>query len=193
MKLIVGLGNPGAKYANNRHNVGFMALDQYAARANAQLKEGHKSAWAKTKSKNDLDIFLQKPMTHMNVSGEAVVSLAFYFKILPEDILVLHDELEFPYGDVRLKLGGGEGGHNGLKSISQCLGTQNYARVRIGVGRPPHPAMDVADYVLQDFSHAEFKQMDDVLIRANEAIDAFTQGQKQFQLAMNVFNRGVSK
>jgi PTH1 family peptidyl-tRNA hydrolase len=192
MKLIVGLGNPGERYAQTRHNVGFMAVDQFATRAGLSWREGHRGLWVKTKAQ-DQELCLLKPMTYMNLSGESVLSLAMYFKIDAKDILVLHDEVEFPFGDVRLKIGGGEAGHNGLKSISQQLKTKNYSRVRIGVGRPSSAHIDMADYVLQNFSKAEEKGLEDVLIRCNEAIDAFNQGHRPFQLAMNQFNKGISK
>lgn len=186
MKLIVGLGNPGERYEQTRHNIGFMALDLLAARYQCNLKDGHKSQYGKVSIKGE-DVILQKPMTYMNLSGEAVQSLAAYFKIQPADILVLHDELEFPFESIRLKVGGGDGGHNGLKSITSSLGTNNYSRIRIGVGRPPHPAMDVADYVLSQFSSAERSKIEDVCIRTMEAVDAFIEN--KFQRLMNSFNR----
>ncbi len=187
MKLIVGLGNPGSRYENTRHNIGFMALDMYAARAGASLKEGHKSLWCKVRTKTGEDVLLQKPLTFMNSSGEAVQSLSSFFKVAPEDILALHDELEFPLGQIRLKVGGGDGGHNGLKSLTQHLGSNGYSRVRLGIGRPEHAEHDVADYVLSSFSAHEKRSLEDILIRAQEAIDAFLNG--SFARTMNTFNR----
>jgi PTH1 family peptidyl-tRNA hydrolase len=187
VKLVVGLGNPGSKYSETRHNVGFMALEMYADRATATLKEGHKGLWAKARGKGGHDVLLLKPMTFMNLSGESVQSLAAFFKVKPEDILVLQDELEFPFGSIRLKVGGGEGGHNGLKSMTQCLGSSAYSRVRIGIGRPGHAEHEVSDYVLSSFSAHEKRGLEDVLIRSQEAIDAFLDG--SFPRLMNTFNR----
>lgn len=187
MKLVVGLGNPGSQYEGTRHNIGFMALDVYADRSQARFKEGHKSLWAKVTTKNGDDVLLQKPLTFMNLSGEAVQSLASYFKVAPTDILALQDELEFPYGAVRLKVGGGEGGHNGLKSMTSCLGSNAYSRVRMGIGRPGRPGQDPSDHVLSPFSTAERKNLEDILARANQAIDAFVDG--SFPRLMNSFNR----
>ncbi|HZE40505.1 MAG TPA: aminoacyl-tRNA hydrolase [Stackebrandtia sp.] len=161
--LIAGLGNPGAKYAGNRHNVGFMIADLLAERVGGSAS----AAW-KRKGRAEVcegrfviggpKVILVKPMTFMNVSGQAVAPLASFFKIPPERIIVVHDELDLPYGVVRLKSGGGEGGHNGLRSISQSLGTKAYVRARFGVGRPPG-RMDAAAYVLKDFSASERTQL----------------------------------
>jgi PTH1 family peptidyl-tRNA hydrolase len=133
--------------------------------------------------------FVMKPLTFMNLSGQAVVAAASYFRILPEDICVVYDELDLPFGDVRLKVGGGDGGHNGLKSITQAIGTSNYSRIRMGIGRPPHPSMDPADYVLGHFSNTEFETVDVMIDRAVEAIGSFIKGTESFRLAMNSMNQ----
>ena len=148
MKLVVGLGNPGAKYEKTRHNAGFWWLDLLASRERAIYKRESRfqGAYAKIAAGSD-DVWLLKPETFMNLSGQAVAALASYYKIAPKEILVAHDELDLPAGGVKLKFGGGLGGHNGLKSIAQCLGTQDFWRLRIGIGHPGDRSL-VADYVL---------------------------------------------
>lgn len=160
--LVVGLGNPEKKYAKNRHNVGFMVLDTLAS----DWREKWKGFYAK-----DGDVTYLKPMTFMNLSGESVQPAAAFLKAEPKDILVVHDELDLPFGDIRLKLGGGHAGHNGLRSIIACLGSPDFARLRIGIGRPP-PGFrgDVADYVLSNFDGVEAAQLGEVLDRGREAV-----------------------
>ncbi|MGO0574839.1 aminoacyl-tRNA hydrolase [Ornithinimicrobium panacihumi] len=156
--LIVGLGNPGPKYAGNRHNIGAMVVAEQAHAAGATLKQ-HKAAraWAAEIRLGTAPgglpgprAVIAQPMTYMNVSGGPVAGLAKFYKIPLEQIVVVHDELDIEPGQVRLKRGGGEGGHNGLRSISQSLGSKDYLRVRLGIGRPPG-RQDPADYVLSDF------------------------------------------
>lgn len=161
MKLIVGLGNPGTKYQGNRHNVGFMALDRIAsdhgfspwrARFQGEVAEGRLA---------NERVTLLKPATFMNLSGQAVGEAMRYLKLTPDEVIVLHDELDLPPGKVRVKLGGGHAGHNGLRSIHQHIG-EAYRRVRIGIGHPGHKDR-VAGYVLSDFSKAEETLLDDLL------------------------------
>lgn len=156
--LVVGLGNPGPRYAGNRHNVGAMVIEALAQRSGATLRE-HKAgrAWAAEVRLGTAPgglpgpkAVLARPMTYMNVSGGPVSGLSKFYKIPTDQVVVVHDELDLDFGTVRLKRGGGEGGHNGLRSISQSLGTKDYLRVRLGVGRPPG-RQDPADYVLSDF------------------------------------------
>ncbi|MGB5937199.1 MAG: aminoacyl-tRNA hydrolase [Ornithinimicrobium sp.] len=155
--LIVGLGNPGGKYAAHRHNVGAMSLAVLAAEAGAQLK-AHKTRSSLAQVRIGVlpggmpgpPAILVQPQTYMNLSGGPVASAASFFSIPIERIVVLHDELDIDFGTVRLKRGGGEGGHNGLRSITSALGTREYARIRLGVGRPPG-RQDPADYVLSNF------------------------------------------
>lgn len=193
MKLIVGLGNPGREYENNRHNIGYLAVEgiAYDLSENFKLFGQQKKSELFQTSLGGEKTFFQKPLTFMNLSGEAVVEAAFFYKIEPKDICVIHDELDLPFGDVRLKIGGGEGGHNGLKSISKCLGTPNYARIRMGIGRPPHPEMDVGDYVLSDFKKNELDELDRMIDLSAEAAKAFAKGEQTFRLLMNNFNRGT--
>jgi PTH1 family peptidyl-tRNA hydrolase len=158
--LVVGLGNPGPGYAGNRHNVGAMAADELAGRVlggRATFK-AHKAARAKVAETRlragGPKVVLAVPSLYMNESGSAVAGLAKYYDVPVDRIVVLHDELDIEAGLVRLKQGGGEGGHNGLRSVSRSLGTRDYLRVRLGIGRPPG-RQDAADFVLKDFSKAE--------------------------------------
>lgn len=151
--LIVGLGNPGTQYAGNRHNIGAMVTDVLADRIGARFT--HKSACDVADGRlAGVRVILAKPRSYMNVSGPPVAALARFFKIPAAAVLVIHDELDIPFAAIRVKQGGGEGGHNGLRSISASLGTRDYPRVRVGIGRPPG-RMDAADYVLRDFSSIE--------------------------------------
>lgn len=191
MKLIVGLGNPGSKYENTRHNAGFMVVDALAYDLNADLSTwgpGKTMELAQTRI-HDEKVLLVKPLTFMNLSGQAVVAAAMYFKIAPDDICVVHDEVDVALGSVRLKIGGGDGGHNGLKSLTSCLSSPNYSRIRFGVGRPPHPEMDVADFVLGDFKNNELEIVDQMIDKSIAAIQAFCKGVDQFKSEMNTMNR----
>lgn len=156
--LVVGLGNPGPRYAGNRHNVGFLVVDELAARIGGKFKAHKGGADVLEGRLAGQRVALAKPRTFMNVSGGPVVATARFYKVAPEDIVVVHDELDIPFSTVRLKLGGGENGHNGLRSISKSLGTRDYLRVRFGIGRPPG-RMDPADFVLRDFSATERKEL----------------------------------
>lgn len=153
--LVVGLGNPGPQYAKTRHNVGFMVADLLAARMGATFKV-HKRSGAEivTGRLGHRPIVLAKPRTFMNESGRQVGPLAKFYSVMPTDLIVIHDELDIEFGQIRLKLGGGEGGHNGLRSIANALGTKNFQRVRIGIGRPPG-RKDPAAFVLENFSATE--------------------------------------
>jgi len=169
--LVAGLGNPGPSYAGNRHNVGFMVLDLLAERVRSRFKAHKGRADVIEGRLAGLSAVLAKPKTYMNLSGGPVASLRDFFKVPPERIVVVHDELDIPYGTVRLKLGGGDNGHNGLRSITSSLGTKEYLRVRVGVGRPPG-RQDPADYVLKDFSAAERRELGFHVDRAADAVEA---------------------
>jgi PTH1 family peptidyl-tRNA hydrolase len=164
MWLIVGLGNPGPKYQDNRHNVGFMVVDRLALRASAgPFKEKFKGAWAKGLLAGQ-DVVLLKPMTWMNLSGESVQLALAFFKVPLSRLVVIHDELDLAYRDVRVKVGGGSGGHNGLKSIIQHCGGPDFIRVRVGIGRPSRGSTE--SWVLGDFDPVEGAELADVLEKA---------------------------
>ncbi|MEA5456691.1 aminoacyl-tRNA hydrolase [Sinomonas sp. JGH33] len=170
--LIVGLGNPGPKYSGNRHNVGHMVLDELAGRIGGSFSS-HRSRAMVLEGRLGIGgprVVLAKPTTYMNESGGPVSGAAKFFGIGPDHVVVVHDELDVPFDAVRLKLGGGEGGHNGLRDITKALGTKDYYRVRVGVGRPPG-RMDAADHVLRDFSSAERKDLPFVLSEAADAVE----------------------
>ena len=176
--LVIGLGNPGPKYAGNRHNVGAMVVDELARRASSSLR-AHKARAVAAQVRLGAgpgglpgpSAVLAVPSTYMNESGGPVSALVRFFSVAPERLIVIHDELDIDAGLVRLKRGGGEGGHNGLRSISASLGTKDYHRVRVGIGRPPG-RMDPADYVLRDFSGAERKELPFLLDDAADAVEA---------------------
>jgi PTH1 family peptidyl-tRNA hydrolase len=174
--LVVGLGNPGRRYVGNRHNVGQMVLDVLAERARATLTS-HRSGALVADARLGTGpggvpgprVVLARPGGYMNVSGPPIAALATFFDIDADRVLVIHDELDLAPEALRLKLGGGEGGHNGLRSISRSLGTKDYARLRVGIGRPPG-RMDPADYVLQDFAAAERGELAVTLELAADAV-----------------------
>ena len=172
--LVVGLGNPGREYAANRHNVGFLVADLLASRLGAKFgrsKRGHAEVAEGRLGFGGPMLMLVKPLTFMNLSGAPVVSLAQFFKVPVENVIAVHDELDVPFGQVRVKRGGGEGGHNGLRSMSKSLAGKEYARVRFGIGRPPG-RQDPADYVLSDFIGAERKELEFLVDRAADVVEA---------------------
>lgn len=188
--LIVGLGNPGPGYAMNRHNVGFMVADlladriggtfKRAGRAQAQVLEGRIGPVGPANRR----VVLAKPMSYMNVSGAPVTALRDFYKVPVANIVAVHDELDIDYGTLRLKLGGGDNGHNGLKSMTKAM-SSDYHRVRFGIGRPPG-RMQVADFVLKDFSAAERKELDYFVDRAADAVEALViEGLERAQSAYN--------
>jgi peptidyl-tRNA hydrolase, PTH1 family len=170
--LIVGLGNPGPEYCRNRNNVGQMVLDELAARIGGNFK-AHKSRAQVLEGRLGIGgprLVLAKPSTYMNVSGGPVSALARFYDVDPSQVVAVHDEIDIPFNTVKLKIGGGEGGHNGLRDISKALATKDYLRVRVGVGRPPG-RMDTADYVLRDFAPAEKKELPFLLDDASDAVE----------------------
>jgi peptidyl-tRNA hydrolase, PTH1 family len=187
--LIAGLGNPGPGYAGNRHNAGFRAADLLAARAGMRLRASKSRALAADGWLAGQSVTIMVPLTFMNESGCPLAALCGFYKIPAERLVVLHDELDLPFGSVKLKLGGGDNGHNGLRSVSARLGTRDYHRVRIGIGRPPG-RMDPAVYVLRDFAAAERKELPLVLERAADAVEMLlTDG---LAAAQNAFHTGAS-
>ncbi len=185
--LVVGLGNPGKSYAKNRHNVGFMAVERlHAEQGFPELRAKFSGLFAKGPAFGT-DIAVLLPQTFMNASGDSVQPAAAFLKLTPKQVVVIHDELDLPFGDVRLKVGGGHAGHNGLRSIIARLGTPDFVRVRVGVGRPPADFRgDVADFVLGDFSAAERAELPPVLERAVAAVRATAE--RGPDGAMNVVN-----
>jgi PTH1 family peptidyl-tRNA hydrolase len=183
--LIVGLGNPGPSYSGHRHSVGAMVVDELAVRVGASLRS-HKARAAAaevrlsapgvgTRGGTPLGTpgpraIIAKPLTFMNESGGPVAGLLSFYKVPTQNLIVIHDELDIPFAEVRLKLGGGEGGHNGLRSITKSVGTRDYLRVRVGIGRPPG-RMDPADYVLHDFSGTERSEVPLLISDAADAVE----------------------
>jgi PTH1 family peptidyl-tRNA hydrolase len=168
--LVVGLGNPGREYAGHRHNVGFMVVDELARRTGASFRSKFSGELAETRA-NGARVALLKPQTYMNESGRAVAAAARFFKVDPEAVLVIHDEGDFDLGRLQVREGGGLAGHNGLRSIARALGTQDFLRVRIGVGRPERgDARPLADYVLSNFEPHDDR--DAVVARAADAVEA---------------------
>lgn len=168
--LIVGLGNPGPQYAGNRHNAGYRVLDELAERAGDRFKRHRSRADVVEGRLGRTRVVLAKPRSYMNESGGPVGALRDFYKVPPARTVVVHDDLDLPFGVVRLKQGGGSGGHNGLRSISGVLGSE-YLRVRVGIGRPPG-RMDPADFVLRDYSGAERKELPFQVAHAADAVEA---------------------
>jgi peptidyl-tRNA hydrolase, PTH1 family len=185
--LLVGLGNPGPDYAGNRHNIGFRVIDEIASRWRC---DGFKAKFGGVVAAGEVasqKVVLLKPMQYMNVSGRAVQQTASFYRIEPKEVVVIHDELDLDMGITRLKVGGGHAGHNGLRSIMQELGTQEFARIRCGIGRPPGTKGFVADYVLSNFAKA---QQTEAEIMIKEAADAVEETVKKGPLlAMNKVNQ----
>ncbi|MFF8592663.1 aminoacyl-tRNA hydrolase [Streptomyces sp. NPDC015220] len=188
--LIVGLGNPGPEYAMNRHNVGFMVVDLLADRMGGRFKRAGKAQAQVVEGRigppgpDSRRVVLVKPMSFMNLSGGPVNALRDFYKVPLANIVAVHDELDIDYGVLRLKLGGGDNGHNGLKSMTKAMGA-DYHRVRFGIGRPPG-RMQVADFVLKDFSSAERKELDYFVDRAADSVECLlAEGLERAQSAYN--------
>jgi peptidyl-tRNA hydrolase, PTH1 family len=170
--LIVGLGNPGPDYSRNRHNIGYMVVEELARRLGSGFRT-HKSRALVAEGRLSIGgpkLVLAKPGTYMNTSGGPTAALARFFDVPPQRVLAVHDEIDIPFNTIRLKLGGGEGGHNGLRDISATLGTKDYHRVRIGVGRPPGRS-DAASHVLKDFTATESKELPFLIDEAADAAE----------------------
>ncbi|MCB0370194.1 MAG: aminoacyl-tRNA hydrolase [Bdellovibrionales bacterium] len=187
MWLIVGLGNPGVPYQFTRHNIGFMAVDFFLGDKKDSLeKKEFKSLFYKIKNQES-DIVFLKPQTFMNLSGDAVIQAMQFYKIPTSQLLVIHDEIDQPFGKIKIQKNRGHGGHNGIRDISTKLGTSDYLRLRLGVGRPPHPNMNVADYVLQKFSQDEMTELPGFLEQGVQAIESIILD--GFDKAANKFNQ----
>ncbi|NNH70079.1 aminoacyl-tRNA hydrolase [Nocardia uniformis] len=169
--LVIGLGNPGPEYERTRHNVGFLVADALAERVSGRFTVHKKSGADLLEARLDgRKVLIAKPRTYMNLSGRPVAALARFFSVPPTEVIVVHDELDLPFGSIRLKRGGGEGGHNGLRSVSQALTTKDYLRVRFGIGRPPG-RQDPADFVLKPFAGPERKELPVIVEQAADAVE----------------------
>jgi PTH1 family peptidyl-tRNA hydrolase len=191
VKLIVGLGNPGPQYSRNRHNIGFQCVELLAARHSLALdKLQHKAMTGSgfiTCGGVRHKVLLARPLTFMNASGEAVAPLARYYGVEPSDLIVIHDDLDLASGKLRLRANGSSGGQNGIKSIMERLGSAEFARVKVGIGRPPG-RMDPADYVLQNFSAAEEEVFTPLRARVGDAVECWLA--EGIEAAMNQYNGG---
>ncbi len=188
MHLIVGLGNPGPKYKLNRHNVGFLFLDYWLeslGNASPRWKSDHHSEYL-TFDFEGKKVGVVKPQTYMNLSGQAVQSLMTFYKVEREHLIVIHDEIDQPFNQIKIHRNRGHAGHNGIRHISQILGSSDYTRLRLGVGRPPNPEMNVADYVLQNFSKEELLALPDFFHKGCDALEMILL--EGFAKAATVFN-----
>ncbi|MBI5294830.1 MAG: aminoacyl-tRNA hydrolase [Chloroflexi bacterium] len=183
--LLVGLGNPGREYKDNRHNVGFMAIDRLVVRLNARGMKLQSKAIVVTATHDERKLILAKPQTFMNLSGQSVQGLAHFYKVPLTNLMVLSDDLDIPFGAIRIRASGGAGGQRGMASTIERLGTRDFPRLRIGIGRPPG-RMDPAAYVLQDFSKDEVQTLSEVLDHAADAALEFVVS--GLNTAMNKFN-----
>jgi len=186
MHLVVGLGNPGPEYRDNRHNLGFMVVDALGARARGSSPRAKFGAELSEVSLAGTRVLLCKPMEFMNVSGQVVARVAGFWKVPVADVIVVHDELDLPFGRLKLGTGGGHGGHNGVRSMLADLGDAGFARVRVGVGRPAPGRQPPADYLLSDFSRAEAKELPALIDTAADAVEAIVKS--GVTAAMNKFN-----
>jgi peptidyl-tRNA hydrolase, PTH1 family len=183
--LVAGLGNPGPEYSGNRHNAGQMVVDLLAERIGARFKAHRTRNEVADGRLAGVPVTLARPRTYMNLSGGPVAALAAFYKVPPERIVVVHDELDIPFGAIRLKRGGGDNGHNGLRSVTQALGTNEYNRARFGIGRPPG-RMDAATFVLRDFSATERKELPLLIDRCADAVETLLS--KGLAVAQNTFH-----
>ena len=185
VKLIIGLGNPGKEYENTRHNCGFMVLDKLAEDLGVNIDQAKfKGLYVKTKVQGE-DVVLLKPQTYMNLSGESVGEVMRFFKISKEDILVIYDDLDLPVGKIRLRQNGSAGGHNGIKSLIQHVGGQDFKRIRVGIDR--HPFIPVVDYVLGKFTNEQMVDLKDAINQAALAARDFVT--QDFNRVMNTYNK----
>jgi PTH1 family peptidyl-tRNA hydrolase len=186
--LLIGLGNPGREYRDNRHNLGFMVIDRLIVRLNARGLKVQSKAIVTTATYEERKLILAKPQTYMNLSGQSAQGLLNFYKIPIENMLIAHDDLDIPFGTIRIRPGGGPGGQKGMASTIERLGTKDFPRLRLGIGRPPG-RMDPSAYVLQDFSREEMKILSEIVDRAAEA--ALTFVVDGLNKAMNKYNGSV--
>ncbi len=186
--LLIGLGNPGREYKDTRHNIGFMLIDHVAVRLNARGMRLQSKAIVISALHEERKIILAKPQTYMNLSGQSVQGLLHFYKIPFENLLVAHDDLDLPFGTIRIRPTGGPGGQRGMASTIEKLGTKDFPRLRLGIGRPPG-RMDAKDYVLQDFSKDDITLLPEILDRGVDA--ALTFVTRGLNAAMNKFNGSI--
>ncbi|MEN9563002.1 MAG: peptidyl-tRNA hydrolase [Chloroflexota bacterium] len=186
--LLIGLGNPGREYKDTRHNIGFMLIDHLAEKIGARGMKVQSKAIITSGLHEERKLILAKPQTYMNLSGQSVQGLLHFYKIPLENLLIAHDDLDIPFGTIRIRPTGGPGGQRGMANTIELLGTKDFPRLRLGIGRPPG-RMDAKDYVLQDFSRDELKLMPELLSRASEAALEFVM--KGLNAAMNKYNGGL--
>jgi len=186
--LIIGLGNPGREYRDTRHNFGFMLIDRIAVRLNARGMKLQSKAIVMDARYEDKKLILAKPQTYMNLSGQSVQGLAHFYKVPNENLIIVSDDLDIPFGTIRIRASGGPGGQRGLGNIIEKLGTKDVPRLRLGIGRPPG-RMDPAAYVLQSFSKDELKSLSEILDRGADAVFAFVD--HGLNKAMNDFNSSM--
>ena len=186
--LLIGLGNPGREYRDSRHNVGFMLVDRIAVRLGARGMKVQSKAIVTTAMYEDRKLILAKPQTYMNLSGQSVQGLIHFYKLPLTNVLIAHDDLDIPFGTIRIRPGGGPGGQRGMASTIEQLGTKDFPRLRIGIGRPPG-RMDPSAYVLQDFTRDEIKILSEILDRAADAALEFVLN--GLDKAMNKYNGSV--
>lgn len=184
--IVAFLGNPGIKYNGTRHNAGFMAADAMEKKLGVSINKMRFKALTQTVDIGGKKVLLMKPQTYMNLSGDAIVQAANFYKVLPERVIVVSDETALPIGKLRIRRGGSAGGHNGLKSVIARLGTDQFPRIRLGVGDKPHPDYDMADWVLSAFKGQDAADMELVAKKAADAVECYiTEGADR---AMNKFN-----
>jgi len=186
--LLIGLGNPGREYRDTRHNLGFMLIDRLCVRLNARGMKVQSKAVVTSAMYGDRKLILAKPQTYMNLSGHSAQGLLNFYKLPMENMLVAHDDLDLPFGTIRIRPGGGPGGQRGMASTIEQLGTKDFPRLRIGIGRPPG-RMNPTDYVLQNFSREEVKSLSEILDRAADA--ALTFVVDGLNKAMNKYNGSI--
>jgi PTH1 family peptidyl-tRNA hydrolase len=191
LKLVVGLGNPGRTYRWTRHNMGFLVIEQLARRHGIEVSRRSLHSLYGRGRIGDQEVLLAKPQTYMNLSGEAVSRLLRFFKIPPVNLIILHDDLDLPLGEVRIRRRGGHGGHRGVKSVIESLGREDFLRVKVGIGRPPNLEQDPADFVLNPLSKAEKEVFGQQIEKSVEAVELLLQ--EGPETAMNRFHEKPEK
>ena len=186
MKCIIGLGNPGKKYKQTRHNIGFLVIDELCNRNHLNLAKNKFKCNYETDMVHQEKVLFVQPQTFMNLSGEGIRPLIDFYKIAIEDIIVIYDDLDLPVGKIRLREKGGHGGHNGIRSLIEHLGTKDFKRIRVGIGRPTN-AQPIVNYVLQPFAKTEMDDVNHAIMIAADASETWVE--KSFNDAMNIFNQ----